>query len=103
MSGYWKLNKEIPFSCDYTARFYTLYEDKRDAMCDSVRPEWGIADRENNRRVEVIDRRGITVFYKEVNKETGNAMYLEMKPLDRCGYGVYQCLDWLKANGARLD
>ena len=98
----WRLNKEIPFSAEYTARFLTLYEDMRDTMCDSPRPEWGIAERKNNRRVEVVYRRGIVVFYKEVSKEEGNRMYLEMKPLDYYGYGKAQCNAWLIANGAKI-
>lgn len=98
----WKLAKEIPFSADYTARFLKLYEDKRDAMCDSVRPEWGIADCEKNCMVEVVDYRGITVFSVRVSKEEGNAMYREMKPLDHYGYGAVACADWLRKNGARV-
>lgn len=100
--GIWKMNKEIPFSAGMTARFYTLYEDQRDVMCDSVRPEWGISTWTNNRRVEVVDRYGRTIFSKEVDRETGNAMYREMKPLDHYGYGRAECLAWLRANGGQV-
>ena len=102
MRSIWKMNKEIPFSASYTARFYTLYEDQRDIMCDSPRPEMGIANRPRNRRIEVQTTRGTTVFAKEVTKEEGNRMYKEMKPLDHFGYGVAQCNDWLRANGADI-
>ena len=97
-----QLVKEIPFSSDFTAKFYTLYEDKRDVMCDSLRPEWGTADCTKNHRVTVVDRRGITVFSRDVNKNEGNAMYREMKPLDRYGYGYALCVEWLRKNGANV-
>ena len=100
--GIWKMNKEIPFSAGMTARFYTLYEDQRDMMSDSVRPEWGISSWTNNRRVEVVDRYGVTIFSKECDRETGNAMYKEMKPLDRYGYGSAECFAWLRQHGARI-
>ena len=98
----WRLNKEIPFSAGYTAKFYTLYEDTRDIMCDSPRPEWAISPRKNNRRVEVVDNRGITVFRQVVDKDLGNAMYLEMKPLDYYGYGSVECKAWLRNHGASI-
>lgn len=102
MRSIWKMNKEIPFSAGMKARFYTLYEDQRDEMSDCVRPQMGIAERKNNRRVEVVDLHGITIFYKECDRETGNAMYKEMKPLDRHGYGKWECLDWLREHGAQI-
>ena len=98
----WKLNKEIPFSASYTAKFYTLYEDVRDVMCDSPRPEYAISHRDKNRMVEVVDDRRRVVFRQEVSKDEGNAMYLEMKPLDRHGYGTWACNDWLRAHGANI-
>ena len=103
MMGEWRLNKEIPFSAGYTAEFRTLYEDKRDMMCDSVRPVMGISDCPKNRKVSVKDFRGITIFSKEVSKEEGNQMYLEMKPLDRHGYGKFECREWLKAHGVDIN
>ena len=99
----WRMVKEIPFSAGLVARFYTLFEDKRDAMCDSVRPEWGIADRAKNHMVKVVDYRNIAVFSQEVTKDEGNAMYREMKPLDRYGYGTAQCYEWLRNHGADLS
>lgn len=102
MMGEWRLNKQIPFSAGYTAEFRTLYVDQRDAMCDSVRPEMGIADCAKNRKVLVKDFRGIAVFSKEVSREEGNQMYLEMKPLDNHGYGKFECLAWLEKNGVDI-
>lgn len=97
----WKTNKEIPFG-DYTARFMTLYEDTRDTMCDSPRPEYAIASLEKNRRVEVVNRDRTTVWYQDVTREEGNAMYKEMLPLDHYGYGRNDCLAWLQAHGATI-
>jgi len=98
----WKLNKQIPFSASFTAKFFTLYEDARDIMCDDPRPDWVISCRPNNRRVEVVDICGIAVFCKDVTAEEGNAMYLEMKPLDRYGYGAAECYAWLRDHGANI-
>lgn len=101
--GEWRLNKEIPFSAGWTARFYTLWEDQRDMMCDSVRPEMGVSMDEKNRRVSVDDNRlGITIWSQRVSRNEGNRMYLEMKPLDHFGYGRAQCYEWLVAHGANI-
>lgn len=96
----WRLNKEIPFSADYTAKFFTLYEDTRDIMCDSPRPEWAVSQRRNNRLVTVENYKGVTVFSLAVSKDEGNAMYLEMKSLDHHGYGTAECKEWLRRHGA---
>ena len=94
----WHLNKRIPFG-GYEARFSTLYEDKRDIMCDSLRPEMGVVGCERNRMIEVYDIYNSCVFTKICTKEEGNAMYREMKSLDRCGYGRFDCIEWMRKNG----
>lgn len=103
MRSYWKMVKEIPFSAGFTAKFYTLMVDTRDARCDSVRPEYAVADCALNHRVEVVDDiRRFAVFGRDVSKDEGNAMYREMKPLDHYGYGRAECMDWLRRNGANI-
>jgi hypothetical protein len=84
------------------ARFWTLYEDQRDTMSDDIRPEWGIAECKNNRMVEVVDLYRRTIFSVECDRETGNAMYKEMKPLDRHGYGRAECFEWLRQHGVNI-
>lgn len=92
----WKMNKEIPFGFG-TARFYTLYTDGRDAMCDSYLPQWEVSHQKRNRMVVVYDTvKREEVFRKMVTKEEGNATYKEMAKLDRHGYGAQDCREWVR-------
>jgi len=93
MLAEWRMNKKIPFG-DNEASFMTLYEDKRDVMCDSPRPEWGISDQPVNRCVEVDGPDGRVVM--RVTKEEGNALYREMVKIDNFGYGRAQARAWVR-------
>lgn len=84
----WKLNKKLDFGY-YDAYFYTLYEDARDIMCDSYRPEWVVARyTDKNRMVELRDGfRNETVWSRRVTKDEGNELYREMvRHRDRLGF-----------------
>lgn len=83
MYGEWRKNKTVQFiNSGLMAEFSTLYEDKRDIMSDSVRPEWGISDREDNRRVVIRDGTD-TVCAVQVSAEDGNRMFLDVVELSR--------------------
>ena len=74
----WRENREIVVGKRFAARFETYYEDKRDVMCDSPVPEWGVSERRKNRRVSVFDGDGRVVFRVEVERDAGNEMYREL-------------------------
>ena len=81
-----RLNKVVRFvNSGIEARFYTLYEDKRDVYSDCVRPEWGISGKEKNRRIEVRDGgfHGDAVFCKDVSRDVGNMMYRDIVEISK--------------------
>lgn len=82
----WRVNKSVCVPYAGTVVFMTLYEDLRDAMSDSVRPEWGVSPRVKNRRVEWIGSDG-RVVAREVDRDTGNAMYRKVVSVSRPGSG----------------
>ena len=95
MDSEWRFNKRIEFG-DYEVEFRTLWEDKRDIMCDSPRPEWGISDREKNRSVWIQNRYGNREALRLiVSKEEGNAIYREMVKIDNHGYGRAAARAWV--------
>lgn len=70
----WRLNKTVEIgSC--RAYFWTLFEDQRDTMSDCVRPVWGVSEKEKNRKVEIKDHAGRSVFCRVVSREEGNGLY----------------------------
>lgn len=96
----WRTSLRIPFG-DNEAVFQTLYEDKRDVMCDSPQPEWGISDQIKNRRIRIEGPDGCLVL--NVTKEEGNALYREMVKLDNHGYGRAKVRAWVKEKVAELE
>lgn len=80
MCGEWRVNKSFDSTNGgFTARFLTLYEDKRDIMSDCVRPEMGVASVEKNRRVEIKLGWGSgKEFCAVVNRDEGNRLYKEL-------------------------
>lgn len=96
----WRTSKRIPFG-DNEAVFQTLYEDKRDAMCDSLEPEWGISEQTVNRRVRIEGPDGCLVM--RMTKEEGNALYREMVKIDNHGYGRAQVRAWVQKKVAEHE
>ena len=82
----WRLNKSVSVPYAGKVEFRTLWEDKRDVMCDSPRPEWGVADCEKNRLVEWTDLRGKRSV-AVVDRDTGNEMYKRVAALTKPGSG----------------
>ena len=99
----WELNKRLDIG-NYVVEFRTLYEDKRDAMCDAWRPQMGIADCENNRQVSVL--RGsclVPLWSKVCNRDEGNDLFREFRALEKGGgYGGYKMGNWLKEKGIKV-
>ena len=93
MNRVWRINKVIDFG-NNRATFMTLWEDARDVMCDSVRPDWVISDREKNRKIRIEGDDGTVTL--NVSKEEGNALYREMVKMDNHGYGRAQGREWTK-------
>ena len=83
----WRINKTVCVPYAGEVVFMTLYEDMRDVMSDSVRPEWGISDRVKNRRIvwRGLDRRDVRAC--EVDRDTGNEMYRRVIAVSRPGSG----------------
>ena len=77
----WRLAKEFDSTNGgFSARFSTLYEDVRDIMCDSPRPEWDVSHEEKNRRVEVKFGWGSGKrFVSYVGRDEGNRLYMELR------------------------
>ena len=82
----WRVNKSVYVPYAGKVVFMTLYEDLRDVMSDSVRPEWGVSPRVKNRRVEWCDSSG-RVVAREVDRDTGNEMYRKVVAVSRPGSG----------------
>ena len=79
MIGEWRKNKSLDFiNSGIHAEFSTLYEDQRDIMSDCVRPIMGISDRDDNRRVEILD--GSKVLFC---REVGNQMYRDILEISK--------------------
>ena len=75
MYSVWKLVKSIDFkNSSITAKFYTLYEDKRDIMSDAWKPQMGPSDLHK----VVIEHRDKTLFCREVGRDEGNRMYKDI-------------------------
>lgn len=85
MYGKWKVNKAVDFcNSALRAEFKTYYEDQRDIMSDSVRPEWGISEMENNRKVVIYDGCGSeAVFDVQVSASEGNRLYRDIVELSK--------------------
>ena len=103
----WRVSKSIPFG-DYTAEFLVLYEDKRDVMCDSPRPEWGVADCEDNRAIHVRRNSGLSNRFGEVDevrfcvsRDEGNRIYREMVKIDNHGYGRFAADEWVRERSGK--
>jgi hypothetical protein len=100
MRSEWRFNKRINFG-DYEVEFRTLWEDKRDIMCDSPVPEWGISDALKNRQIYVRGRNSAESLRMIVSKEEGNAIYREMVKIDNHGYGCAEARAWVAEKAAR--
>lgn len=83
----WRVNKTVGVPYTGDVQFLTLYEDQRDIMSDSVRPEWGVANRVKNRRVMWYDVGGRVIESREVDRDTGNEMYRRVVAVSRPGSG----------------
>ena len=104
MYGEWRKNKTVLFiNSGLKAEFSTYYEDQRDIMCDSVRPEWGVSSRKDNRHVVIRDGRG-DLFSEYVDRDRGNEMYRDIVELSK-GWNPYkqryEVEAWV-ANGGRF-
>jgi len=101
----WRTNKSVSFvNSSLCAEFATLYEDKRDVMSDSVRPEWGVSDRARNRRV-CVNEWGKVLFCEEVERDEGNRMYRDLVEIGRMWNSNKQRAafdEWAK-NGGEID
>ncbi len=82
----WRVIKSVNVPYAGEVKFMTLYEDLRDVMSDSVRPEWGISPVVKNHRVEWRDLDG-RVIAREVDREIGNMIYKKVVSVSRPGAG----------------
>ena len=87
MRSEWRVNKDVCVPYAGNVVFMTLYEDVRDVMCDSVRPEWEISQRTNNRRIVWNGLDGRVVRVCEIDRDTGNDMYCRVVSLVHPGSG----------------
>ena len=81
---------------DYDVRFMTLWEDMRDVMCDSPRPEWAVSERDKNRAIRIMNlyEPGDSLLLR-VSKDEGNEIYREMVKIDNHGYGRAEARKWV--------
>lgn len=98
MNKVWREVKQVTLMGGYVARFYTLFQDARDAMSDSYRPAW---EPTGQHRVELFtpNRYLDPVLTLRADKATGNTLYKSLVKATDVGEWLARMERVIKTNG----